>query len=365
MEYRTLPHSGDKISVIGLGAGSLHNADPAEIEQTVEAAIGAGINHFDFIPSNSKPLEPMARALSRHRDQVHVQVHLGAEYTKGDYGWTTDAKLAIAEFEQRLRTLRTDYADFGFIHCIDEDADLDRVMNGGIWDYALRAKQAGAIRHLAFSTHSAQIARRLLATGQMDWSMFSLNPMYDYTNESEYGKGEADDRMSLYREFERAGVGVAVMKPFAGGQLLDAKLSPFGRALTRIQCIQYALDKPGVMTVLPGVRGMDDLRQILAYVDATPEQRDYAELAQMAPQARAATCVYCNHCQPCPAGLQIGLINKYYDLACLGDKLAADHYRNLEKHAGDCVQCGHCDSRCPFGVAQSARMQEIAAYFGE
>lgn len=119
------------------------------------------------------------------------------------------------------------------------------------------------------------------------------------------------------------------------------------------------------MTVLPGVRGMDDLRQILAYVDATPEQRDYAELAQMAPQARAATCVYCNHCQPCPAGLQIGLINKYYDLACLGDKLAADHYRNLEKHAGDCVQCGHCDSRRPFGVAQSARMQEIAAYFGE
>ena len=364
MEYRTLPHGGEKISVIGLGAGSLHNADTAEVERTIEAAIDAGVNHFDFIPSNSAPFEGMARALGRHRADVHIQVHIGAEYTRGAYGWTTDAPLAIAEFERRLAALKTDYADFGFIHCIDEDADLDRVMEGGIWEYALRQRQAGAIRHLGFSTHSTHIARRLLATGEFDLAMFSLNPMYDYTDESEYGRGEASDRMALYREFERAGVGVSVMKPFAGGQLLDAATSPFGQALTRVQCIQYALDRPGVLTVLPGVRGEADLREILAYVDATPEERDYSVLASMAPQAREARCVYCNHCQPCPVGLPIALINKYYDLACLGDELARDHYMNLEHHAGDCVGCGHCDSRCPFGVAQSARMCEIATYFG-
>ena len=43
--------------------------------------------------------------------------------------------------------------------------------------------------------------------------------------------------MLLYREFERAGIGVSVMKAFAAGQLLDAKRSPFGKALTRAQCI--------------------------------------------------------------------------------------------------------------------------------
>ena len=74
--------------------------------------------------------------------------------------------------------------------------------------------------------------------------------------------------------------------------------------------------------------------------------------------------MYCNHCQPCPAGLQIGLINKYYDLARVGDELAAEHYRNLARHAGECVGCGHCDRRCPFGVEQPARMREIVAYFG-
>ena len=173
-------------------------------------------------------------------------------------------------------------------------------------------------------------------------------------------------RMALYREFERTGVGVSVMKPFAGGQLLDAAASPFGHALTRTQCIQYAFDKPGVLTMLPGVRGMDDLRDLLGYLNATPGERDYSVLDGLVPDAgAAASCVYCNHCQPCPAELQIGLINKYYDLACLGDGLARDHYEHLERHASGCIGCGHCDRRCPFHVTQSARMQEIAAYFGE
>ena len=364
MQYRTLPHGGEKISVIGLGAGSLHNASGQEVEATVLAAIEAGVNYFDFIPSTAAPFEGMCRALRPHRAEVMLQVHIGADYSSGSYGWTTNADVAKREFERRLESLDTDYADFGFIHCIDEDTDLDEVMRGGIWEYALAMHEQGVIHHLAFSTHSAHIARRLLATGVMDLAMFSLNPMYDYTDASSYGKGTADDRAALYREFERAGVGVSVMKAFAGGQLLDAARSPFGRALTRAQCVQYALDRPGVLTVLPGVRGLADLRDVLACLDASPEERDYSVLGELAPRSGEPACVYCNHCQPCPQGIEVGLANRYYDLARLGDELAADHYRHLSAHASDCVGCGHCDRRCPFGVAQSSRMRQIAAYFG-
>ena len=81
---------------------------------------------------------------------------------------------------------------------------------------------------------------------------------------------------------------------------------------------------------------------------------------------RAGICVYCNHCQPCPAGLDVGLINKYYDLAQTGDALAA---RPLRATSGarrrTCVACGHCNRRCPFDVDQVSRMREIAGYFGE
>ena len=48
-----------------------------------------------------------------------------------------------------------------------------------------------------------------------------------------------------------------------------------------------------------------------------------------------------------------------------GDTMAADHYATLEKHASDCISCGHCDKRCPFHAVQTGRMKEIAAYFGK
>lgn len=157
----------------------------------------------------------------------------------------------------------------------------------------------------------------------------------------------------------------AFAKAFAGGQLLDEKTSLFGRALTHTQCIQYALDRPAVLTVLPGVRSLEDLQTALHYVDSTPGERDYSVIGEFTPKSAEGVCVYCNHCQPCPKSLNVGLINKYYDLALAGDQLAKGHYEKLPLHASDCVKCGHCESRCPFHVKQEARMEEIAGYFGK
>ena len=205
-------------------------------------------------------------------------------------------------------------------------------------------------------------AREVLDTGLADMMMFSINPSYDYQH-GEYANGSATERMALYRRCEAEGVGISVMKAFAGGQLLDARTSPFGQALTEYQCIQYALDKPGVLTVLPGVRDRADLERVLGFLRAGEAERDYSVISSLTPRDAEGTCVYCNHCQPCPAGLDVGLINKYYDLARAGDALAAEHYRNLSLGADACISCGHCDRRCPFHVSQSARMREIASYF--
>ena len=364
MEYRTLPHGGEEIGVIGLGMGGIHHSSVPEIERIVRTALDAGVNYFDFVPSDAVAFEGYAKALKGQRERAMLQVHIGADYSSGNYGWTTDPKVSISQFEERLKLLDTDYADFGFIHCIDEDSDFDKVMNGPTWQWALKKRDEGVIRHLGFSTHRVHIARRFLDTGVMDMGMLSLNPMYHYTDESAYGRGCTSERAELYKEFAAKGVGISVMKAFAGGQLLDAKASPFGCGLTTAQCIQYALDKPGVLTVLPGVRSMADLEEALAFLDATPKERDYSVIGSFAAPADKGVCVYCNHCQPCPEGILIGEVNKYYDLTRMGDEMAANHYRELRHHATDCVHCGHCNKRCPFGVDQSRRMEEIAEYFG-
>ncbi len=224
-------------------------------------------------------------------------------------------------FQEQLRLLGTDYTDMGFVHCIGEE-DCRQVLPGGLWDYMKSLQSPGAIRHLGLSSHNPETVRRFLETGQVDMVMFSINPAYDYSTGT-YGIGSAENRNRLYRECQREEVGISVMKPFGGGQLLGERASPFRRALSKTQCIQYDLDRPGVLTVLPGVRGEEDLQAVLGYLEAGEGERDYLAISAFAPPNAEGVCVCCNHCQPCPAGLDVGLINKYCDLARAGDVLAA------------------------------------------
>ena len=362
MEYRVLPHGGEKISVIGLGGGSLSGTED-EMVSLINDAIENGINYFDLAPSVKEPWFAFAKAFAGRREQILTQMHFGAIYKGGKYGWTRDIDEIKQQFSWQLDLLKTDYTDIGFIHCVDDLDDLDEVFHGGLWEYMKSLKKDGTIRHLGFSSHNPDIAKRILDTGLVDMFMFSINPAYDYQSEDEYAIGEVAQRAALYRDAERLGVGISVMKPFAGGQLLDAKTSLFQRALTPIQCFQYALDRPAVMTVLPGVRDKSDLQTALKYITASPDEKDYSVIGEFTPQDATGICVYCNHCQPCPMELNVGLINKYYDLALAGDEMAKGHYQKLPVHADACVGCGHCESRCPFHVKQEARMKEIGQYF--
>lgn len=365
MEYRTLPRGNENISVIGLGLASIRESDVAEMQRTIERALEGGINFFDVVAANFRLFAAFGRAIRGSRERVFTQMHFGAVYETGPeraYGWTLDADRIARAVEENLDAIGTDYTDFGMVHCIDEERDFNRVMEGGTWDYLQRLKAAGTVRHIGVSTHDPHIARLFLETGLVDLIMFSINPAYDYA-EGTFGIGSVAARSALYRDCERASVGISVMKAFGGGLLIDEKRSPFKRALTKNQLIQYALDRPGVMSVLPGARNAADVDDVLGFLDATDEERDYAEIGTFAPADAEGVCVYCNHCQPCPAGIDVGLVNKYYDLSRAGDALAHEHYLNLAVRADDCLQCGHCESRCPFKVHQEARMEEIAAYF--
>ncbi len=369
MEYRILPRGGEKIGVIGLGTSTLAQNGEKAAAETFAAAFEGGINYVDLAGGHTALFPGLGRALrsasAGAREQLYFQMHFGADYTAGDeYGFSLDLETVKRSVAWQLDQTGIGYIDFGFIHCLDEESDWEAYRSGGILDYLLDLKRQGVVRHLGFSTHTPELASTVIDQGIIDMLMFSINPAYDYTR-GDYGLGEVAQRQALYRRCEAEGVGISVMKAFAGGKLLNAGLSPFGAALTRAQCLQYALDKPAVVTVVAGAASPEEVRQLLAFLEATPQERDYAVLADFAPAQAQGACVYCNHCAPCPSGLNIGLVNKYYDLACAGDVLAREHYLTLDAHASDCTSCGHCDSRCPFRVEQSARMQKIADYFGE
>ncbi len=364
MEYRKLPHGGEKISVIGLGLGGIQKTPDEEIERVVRTAIERGVNFFDLCAGGKNVYAPFGRAIAGQRDKVCFQLHFGAVYKEnGDYAWSRDLDEIKRTFAWELETLGTDTVDMGFLHCVDEDQDYDELVAAGLLDYVKKLKEEGVVRHIGFSSHTPSVANRVLDTGLIDMMMFSINPAYDYERGDELGVGSVSERAQLFRRCQAEGVGISVMKPFFAGKLLSADASPFHQALTHAQCIQYALDRPGVLTVVPGVRDTADLEKLLGFFDASDAEKDYSVVGTLAADRAEGSCVYCNHCQPCPAQIDIGLVNKYYDLSRAGDRLAAGHYDKLSVKADACLHCGHCDSRCPFHVRQGDRMSEIAAYF--
>lgn len=361
MEYRINRRTGDAISVLGLGTSVLPAGEKGV--RILEAAVEGGINYFDLATAESHTFTTFGRALAGVRSKVRYQVHFGALYGPGkSYAWTLNLDKIKASVDWQLSELKTDYIDYGFIHCLDEEKDWEKYRKNGVLDYLLQLKDQGVVHHLGFSTHTPKVANLILDADVADMMLFSINAAYDYQH-GEFAHGSGSERMELYQRCEAMGVGISVMKPFSGGQLLDERTSPFGRALSPWQCLQYVLDKPGVLTVVAGAGSMGELESILGFFAASPDERDYSLIASLTPVDLQGRCVYCNHCQPCPAGIDVGLANKYYDLARAGDDLAVDHYRTLHVHADACTQCGHCNSRCPFHVDQMARMREMDAWF--
>ena len=362
MKYRVNKKTGDRVSEIGLGSAYLYESGMQAGVHVLRRAAEGGINFFDLAAGHGDSFPIYGEALHDLRKNLLFQIHFGADYANGDYGWSLRLDTVKRSVEKQLRELRTDYIDYGFIHCQDAVSDWETYLKNGIYDYLLSLQQAGVVRHIGLSSHTPAVIQRIMDDVPIDMLMFSVNPSYDY-GQGEYANGTVDERSAVYRRCEKDGVGISVMKPFSGGQLLDEKQSPFGRALTQYQCIRYGLDKPGVLTVLPGAKTIEEVEALLAYCDQTEEETDYSVIGSFAPPQASGKCVYCNHCKPCPAGIDVGLVNKYYDLAKAGDPMAAEHYRALPVNASDCVGCGHCDSRCPFAVPQSERMREIRRYF--
>ena len=361
MNYRINRKTGDRISEIGIGSAYMFGAGMDEAVRALRRAVEGGINYFDLAAGDGATFPIWGEALSEIRKSLYYQIHFGADYTAGTYGWSLDLETIKRSVDKQLKELRTDYIDYGFIHCQDETSDWETYLKNGVYDYILSLKKAGVVRHVGLSSHTPAVIGRIMDDAEIDMLMFSVNPAYDY-GQGEYANGTVDERAAVYRRCESEGVGISVMKPFSGGQLLDEKQSPFGQALTPYQCIRYCLDKPGVLTVLPGAKSVSEVESLIAYYDQPEEALDYSVIGTFAPPEAGGKCVYCNHCKPCPMGIDVGLVNKYYDLARAGDAMAAEHYRTLEKNASDCVGCGHCDSRCPFSVKQSERMAQIREY---
>lgn len=380
MRYRELGNTGLQVSEIGLGAEWLERHTEEEVKAVIQRCESYGINILDCWMSNPEVRTKIGNAICGHREKWVIQGHFGSTWQEGQYVRTRDLPKVKEAFQDLLTRLQTDYIDLGMIHFVDSEAEFRQVMEGEFLAYVKEQREKGVIRHTGMSTHNPQVAKLAALSGEIEMLLFSVNPAFDLLPPSEdlndyfvesYGEGLAGIdplREELYKLCEQRGVGITVMKGYAGGRLFDARTSPFGVVLTPVQCLHYALTRPAVASVLVGYDTPAHVDAAVAYEAATEEERDYASVLAKAPRhAYSGQCTYCGHCAPCPAGIDIAMVNKLYDLAAMQPEVPATvraHYQALSATAADCIACGGCETRCPFGVPVVERMEKAKALLG-
>lgn len=380
MRYRDLGKTGLKVSEVGLGGEWLERHNTEEVKAVIDCCESFGINILDCWMAEPNVRSNIGKAIAGKRDKWIIQGHFGSTWQDGQYVRTREMDKVKPAFEDLLYRLGTDYIDLGMIHFVDEEAEFHRIMDGEFLAYVKEQKEKGVIRHIGMSTHNPKIGKLAAMSGEIEMILFSINPAFDLLPASEdmntyfaedYEEtlgGIHPDRAELYQICEKQGVGITVMKGYAGGRLFSAQSSPFGVALTPIQCIHYALTRPAVASILAGYDTPEHVRDAVAYETASEEEKNYADVLAHAPRhAYSGQCTYCGHCAPCPAGIDIAMVNKLYDLASMQEQAPASiraHYEALEASAADCIACGGCEERCPFGVPVMARMEKAAKLLG-
>ena len=379
MRYRTLGKTGLSVSEIGFGAEWIGAMDMAEVRAVAERGHEAGINLVDCWMADPAVRSRLGEVLQPHRDAWIIQGHIGSTWQDGQYVRTRDLAQVRPAFDDLLARLRTDHVELGMIHYVDSTDEFREIMAGPFIAYVRELLAQGRIQHIGLSTHNPEVAQLAAESGEIEMIMFSLNPAYDlmpasddietlFGDFAEAGSRIAPAREKLYATCEARGVGLTVMKPYAGGRLLDAEKSPFGAALTAPQCLHYCLTRPAVASVLAGIESTTQLDDALRYLDATPEELDYAPVLASAPShAYFGQCIYCGHCQPCTVGINIATVNKYADLALAHEEVPPSvqaHYEALAVKAGDCTGCEACEPNCPFDVPIAERMAQTAELFG-
>ena len=381
MKYRDLGDTGIKVSEIAFGAEFLVERPYEDTEELIKACEANGINFVDCWMSEPDVRSHLGKAIKGNRENWVIQGHIGSTWQNNQYVRTREMDKVIPAFEDFMERFQIDTLDFGMIHYVDQLDDYNEIMNGPFMEYVRKLKDDGTIEHIGLSTHNPDIGLLAAQNPEIELLMFSINPAYDMFGSmediEEYRKDDAYDtqmfglnpqRAEIYETCANNGTALTVMKGFAGGNLLDSETSPFGVALTPVQCIHYCLEQKGVSSIFVGVKTVDELEESLKYCDATESEKEYAEILKNAPKhSFEGQCTYCGHCAPCASEIDIAMVNKLFDLAKNRDEVPAsvmEHYNNLKYNATDCIACGDCEPRCPFNVHIVDVMLDAQDLFG-
>lgn len=333
MEYRVLGKTGLRISRMGFGGIPIQRIDEEGTKKVIHYLHDAGVNYIDTARGYTVSESYLGYALEGIR-QDFVLATKSMARTK---------EAMAADIETSLKNLRTDYIDLYQVHNPSEE-DLKQVMApGGALEALMEAKAAGKIGHIGITLHPVALFEKAVELDWVETIMFPYNIVETQAEE-------------LIRVCAEKNIGFIDMKPLAGGAIEDATLA-----------LRYIASNPNVTVVIPGMATVEEAQENLkAVTDASDlTQQQLQKIEQIRSELGTQFCRRCNYCAPCAAGISIYaqfLFEGYHARYGL-QEWASQRYHAQQKKASDCIECGICETRCPYQLPIRDMMKRVAKRF--
>lgn len=323
-----------QVTALSFGGLPIQRCSQEEAGIVLNAALDAGINFIDTARAYTDSEDKIGQHISSRRQEYYLA-------TKS----MSRSKAAMAaDIETSLAALQTTCIDLYQIHNAKSRQELDAVLApDGALAALKEARQEGKIRFIGITGHSLPMLIQALKTGEFDTVQVPFNCIEQGALEELFPLAESMD------------IGKIAMKPLGGGQITKVNLS-----------LRFVLAHDVV-----AIPGMDELRQIKENIAAAQGliPLNQAELAELDAEARLigkVFCRRCGYCMPCAAGIDIPTMFTYhlqYSSYGLKDSITK-RYAALPVKASACIDCGICETRCPYNLPIRQRMKNVACDLG-
>ena len=338
MKYVELGKTGLKCAAVSFGGIPIQRSDAANTLAVVDALEKHGMNYIDTARGYTVSEEYLGAALKGRRDKFILA-------TKS---MVRDYEGMKKEVETSLHNLQTDYIDVYQLHNLPLGA-FDQVFGPeGAYRALAEAKEAGKIGHIGATLHSLDALKKVVEeySDKIETVMFPFNIV----------ESQGTETLKLARE---KGMGTICMKPMAGGNLTDWTLA-----------LRF-IDAAGVMDIsIPGMGSVEEVERNAAAAETLSPltEEELAKCEAIRKELGTTFCRRCGYCAPCTVGINIPsafLFNNYLQhYEGLAD-WARGRYAAMDHKADECIQCGLCESRCPYELPIRDMLKEVAKAFGE
>ena len=222
------------VTRVGLGGeGVLRTFDRSgEAGAVIQAAIAQGITYYDCARVYSDSERYYGSHWKKH-PQTRAAIFQTSKSAR------RDRQGALAELEETLARLNTDYLDLWQIHDVRTEAELERIAgSGGALEAFVNARQQGRVRHIGVTGHhDPAVLNRAVREWPVDAVLMPVNP----------AEGVLGGFLTqTLPTAQQKGVAVIGMKILGAGQFIVPR-----QGVTAELLIRYALDR-GVTVAIVG-----------------------------------------------------------------------------------------------------------------